>query len=61
MPIGMDCMVVSVVVSDRTEGAGEENVLSPPRRESTPPLAVRLVPATDEAPWDGAAIECAIS
>lgn len=26
------CIVVSVVVSDRTDGAGDEKVLSPPRR-----------------------------
>lgn len=53
----MDWIVVSVVVRDRTEGAGDENVLSPPLRDSNAPLAVRLVPATDEAIWDGAWIE----
>ena len=50
-------MVVSVVVRDRTDGAGEEKVLSPPRRESNPPPAVLLVPASDEAPCEGAVIE----
>lgn len=55
---GMDeWMVVRVVVRERTDGAGDEKVLSPPRRDSMPPM-VRLVPATDEAPWDGAAMEC---
>lgn len=50
-PFGpIDCIVVSVVVSERTDGAGDEKVLSPPRRESSPPPAVLLVPARDEAP-----------
>ena len=40
------CIVVRVVVRERTDGAGEEKQLSPPRR----PLAVRLVPVTDDAP-----------
>lgn len=43
-----DCIVVRVVVRDRTDGAGDENVLSPPRREPAP-LIVRLVPAIDDA------------
>jgi hypothetical protein len=47
------CIVVSVVVRDRTEGAGEEKVLSPPLL----PFAVRLVPATDVSPCEGAIIE----
>lgn len=47
-------MVVSVVVKDRTDGAGEENVLSSPLRESKGPPAVRLVPATDDVICDGA-------
>ena len=44
-----DCIVVSVVVNDRTEGAGDENVLpSPPRPlELWPPPAVVVVPALD--------------
>ena len=49
--------MVRVVVRDRTEGAGEEKVLSPPLRDSKPPFAVRLVPATEEATCDGAFIE----
>lgn len=57
-PFGaIDCMVVRVVVRDRTEGAGDEKVLSPPRRDSTPPWAVRLVPARDDAPWDRAVMD----
>jgi hypothetical protein len=32
-------------------------VLSPPRRDSRPPLAVRLVPAKDDAPYDRAVID----
>lgn len=50
----MDWMVVRVVVRERTEGAGDEKVLSPPLRNSIPPFAVRLVPVRDEAPCDGA-------
>lgn len=46
------------MVKDRTEGAGLENVLSPPRLESIPPPTVRLVPANELAPWLGAMIEC---
>jgi len=48
----VDCMVVSVVVRDRTEGAGDENVLpSPPPapRELTPPPNVAVVPALEWA------------
>ena len=49
-PLGpIDWIVVRVVVRDRTEGAGEEKVLSPPLRDSKPPFAVRLVPVTDDA------------
>jgi hypothetical protein len=47
-------MVVRVVVSDRTDGAGLEKVLSPPLLDSTPPPTVRLVPARELAPWLGA-------
>ena len=61
-PLGAtDCIVVSVVVRDRTDGAGDENVLSPPLRESTPQPTVRLVPATDDVPCEGAIIECDVS
>lgn len=45
-----DCMVVNVVVKERTEGAGEENVLpSPPSIpfELRPPPVVPLVSAFD--------------
>jgi hypothetical protein len=62
MPLAaMDWIVVRVVVSERIEGEGEEKVLSPPRRDSKPPFAVRLVPASDEAPWDGAVMERDVS
>lgn len=47
-------MVVKVVVKDRTDGAGLENVLSPPLLDSTPPPTVRFVPATELALWLGA-------
>jgi hypothetical protein len=45
----MEWMVVKVVVRDRTEGDGEENVLSPPFLESNPPFAVWVVPANEGA------------
>lgn len=54
-------MVVRVVVRDRTEGAGEEKVLSPPFRESRPPPAVRLVPVTEDAICEGACRDWAAS
>lgn len=54
-------MVVSVVVKDRTEGAGEENVLSAPLVELMPPPIVVLVHPPDEAPCDRAATEWAAS
>ena len=55
VPFGAaECMVVRVVVSDRTDGAGDENVLSAPRPELTPPSTV-VFPPPDEAPCDGAA------
>ena len=58
MPLGAsDCIVVRVVVSERTDGAGDEKVLSPPRRDSKPPFAVRLVPARDDAPCDTAVMD----
>jgi hypothetical protein len=51
------CMVVRVVVRDRTDGAGEEKVLSPPLRQ----LAVRLVPASDDSTCEGAVMERRVS
>lgn len=48
---------MSVVVSDRTEGAGEEKVLPPPPWELIAPPAVMFVPAAD----DSATAECAAS
>lgn len=56
-----DWIVVKVVVKDRTDGAGEEKVLSPPLRESRPPPAVRLVPVTDDAMCEGAWMEWLVS
>lgn len=53
-----DWMVVSVVVSDRMDGAGLEKVLSPPLRDSTPPGTVRAVPAIELAWWLGAVVDC---
>lgn len=50
-----DCIVVRVVVNDRTDGAGLLKVLSSPLLESNPPPAVLLVPAKELAPWLGAA------
>ena len=50
-----DCMVVRVVVKERTDGAGEENVLpSPPPIpvELRAPPAVALVPAFEGARSD---------
>lgn len=47
-----ECIVVRVVVRDRTDGAGDENVLSP-WPEPTPPPIVADVPAADGAPCDG--------
>lgn len=48
-PLGIkDCIVVRVVVKERTDGAGDEKVLSFPRRESI--FTVRVVPVTEEAP-----------
>lgn len=53
-----ECIVVSVVVRDRTEGAGEEKVLSAPRPEIPHPI-VTFVPSPDDGACDGAASECA--
>ena len=50
LPFGAtDWIVVKVVVKDRTDGAGLEKVLSPPRLDSTPPAIVRCVPAMELA------------
>lgn len=48
------------MVNDRTEGAGEENVLSFPRPELTLHPTV-VAPSAEEVPWEGAASECAMS
>jgi hypothetical protein len=50
------CIVVRVVVSDRTEGAGEEKVLSPPLL----PFAVRLVPASEDPPIVERHVSCSV-
>ena len=61
MPLGArDWMVVRVVVRERTDGAGEEKVLSPPLRESRPPLTVRLVPAMDDSRFERAVVDRAV-
>ena len=55
----VDCIVVKVVVIERTDGAGEENVLpSPPPTplELIPPPSVAVVPALE-----GAASELIVS
>lgn len=54
-----DWIVVRVVVNERTEGAGEENVLSLPRPELTPHPTVAFVASPDEGACEGAASECA--
>jgi hypothetical protein len=51
-PAAVECTVVRVVVSDRRDGAGDENVLSAPLPVLGPPPTVADVPAPDEAPWD---------
>lgn len=53
-------MVVRVVVSDRTDGAGDENVLSAPRPEMPHPT-VAFVPSPEDGACEGAASECATS
>jgi hypothetical protein len=53
-----DWIVVSVVASDLTDGAGLEKVLSPPLLESMPPPRVRFVPARELAPWLVAMRDC---
>jgi hypothetical protein len=52
-----ECIVVRVVVKDRTDGAGDEKVLSPWPVLIPPPM-VADVPAADDAPCEGAASEC---
>lgn len=48
-----ECIVVRVVVNDRTEGAGEEKVLSFPRPPVlTPHPTVAFVPPPDDAVCD---------
>ncbi len=65
VPVGTfgatDCIVMRVVVSDRTECAGEEKVLSAPLPELTPHPAVVFVPCPDDGACEGAASECAAS
>lgn len=56
-----DCIVVKVVVSDRTEGAGEENVLSAPLAELTPQPIVLFVASPDDGACDGAASDADLS
>jgi hypothetical protein len=51
---------VRVVVKDRTEGAGDENVLSAPRVELIPPI-VAFVASPEDGACDGAASERAVS
>ena len=51
-----ECMVVRVVVKDRTECAGDENVLSPWSVLIPPPI-VADVPAAEGAPCEGAVSE----
>ena len=45
----VDCTVVKVVARDRTDGAGDENVLPAPPWELMAPPAVLLVLAADES------------
>lgn len=45
-PGAAECIVVRVVVNDRTDGAGEEKVLSTPRPTLTP--TVPVVPWAEE-------------
>lgn len=52
--------MVRVVVRERTDGAGDEKVLSPPLRESRPPLMVRLVPAIEDSRFERAVVERAV-
>ena len=52
-----DWMVVSVVVKERTEGAGEEKVLSAPR----PAPAVPVVASPEDGACEPAASEWALS
>lgn len=52
-----ECIVVSVVVRDRTDGAGDEKVLSP-WPEPTPPPTVADVSTADGASSEGGVSEC---
>jgi hypothetical protein len=56
-----DCIVVSVVVNDRIDGAGDEKVLSFPRPVLIPHPAVPAVPPPDDAACDCAVSECVTS
>jgi hypothetical protein len=55
-----ECIVVSVVVNDRTDGAGDENVLSAPRVELIPPI-VAFVASPDDGACEGATSERTVS
>lgn len=60
-PAAVDCIVVRVVVKDRSDGAGDEKVLSAPLLVLGPPLTVADVLTPEDAPCECAASECAIS
>jgi hypothetical protein len=60
-PAALECMVVRVVVRDRSDGAGDEKVLSAPLPVLGPPLTVADVLAPDDATCDCAASEWATS
>lgn len=60
-PAALECIVVRVVVKDRSDGAGEEKVLSAPLPVLGPPLTVADVLTPDDAPCDCATSECATS
>lgn len=48
-------------MSDRTDGAGDENVLSGPRPELTPQPTVAFVASPDDGACEAATSECATS
>lgn len=54
-----ECIVVRVVVRDRTDGAGDEKVLSAPRPVLPPTVA--FVAPPEDVVWEGAASEWATS
>lgn len=58
-PGAAEWIVVRVVVRDRTDGAGDENVLSTPLPLLAPSVFVVCCP--EEGACDGAASECAAS